>query len=256
MDTFFPTDVMVSGFDILENWISRMIMFTYFHENKEPFKNVYLTGLVLGTDGQKMSKSKKNVIDMDDIVRDYGTDSVRLAYFYQNSAGASYSMTYEKLKNFKGFLNKIWNASKFVLNNEQYVIKDFKVEDVKHDFSKKVLEHISSVNVHITENIDKFQLGLATFNLYQEFWHTYCDILIEESKEYLWDKKDKETGEITSSPDPEVRSEVATVMTFVLKSYLKLLHPFIPFITQTIWNEVPKNETEHKVLMYNAWEVK
>src|SRR5690606_1451507 len=112
------------------------------------------------------------------------------------------------------------------------------------------------VNVHITENIEKFQLGLATFNLYQEFWHTYCDILIEESKEYLWDIKDKETGEITSSPDPEVRAEVATVMTMALKSYLKLLHPFIPFITQTIWNEVPKSETEHKVLMYNTWEVK
>lgn len=256
MDTFFPTDVMVSGFDILENWISRMIMFTYFHEKKEPFKNVYLTGLVLGTDGQKMSKSKKNVIDIDDIIRDYGTDSLRLAYFYQNSAGASYAMTFEKLKNFKGFLNKIWNASKYVLNNEQYVIKDFDVANVKHDFSKKILEHMSEVNVHITENIEKFQLGLATFNLYQEFWHTYCDILIEESKEYLWDKKDKDSGAILSSPDSEVRTEVATVMTMALKSYLKLLHPFIPFITQTIWNEVPKNDTETSVLMYNAWEVK
>ncbi len=263
MDTFFPSDVMVSGFDILENWISRMIMFTYFHEGKEPFKNVYLTGLVQGTDGQKMSKSKGNMIDMDKIVAEYGTDAVRLAYFYQNSAGASYSITPEKLKNFRGFLNKIWNASKFVLNNEQYIdqsvilsLSKYDIDSLKLDLSKKVLTHINEVNIHITENIEKYQLGLATFNLYQEFWHTYCDILIEESKEYLWDKKDKETGAIISSPKAEDRAEVSTVMIFALKSYLKLLHPFIPFITQTIWNEVPKDETDHKVLMYSQWNVK
>lgn len=257
MDTFFPTDVMVSGFDILENWISRMIMFTYFHEGKEPFKNVYLTGLVQGTDGQKMSKSKGNMIDMDKIVEEYGTDAVRLAYFYQNSAGASYSITPEKLKNFKGFLNKIWNASKYSLSHVDFMYKDrsLKLEALKLEFSKKVFTHIQDVQAHITENIEKYQLGLATFNLYQEFWHTYCDVLIEESKEYLWDKKDKETGEIISSPNAEDRAEVATVMIYALKTYLKLLHPFIPFITQTIWNEVPKDQSDHKVLMYTDWKL-
>jgi len=264
MDTFFPTDVLVSAHDILENWDSRMMMFTYFKHKNIPFKNLFLTGLVLGKDGQKMSKSKGNLIDMDKIVEQYGTDSVRLSYYYQNSAGSSYSITDEKLKTFKQFCNKIWNASKFVLNsftppnplssggNNNPPLREGRVGEAlpKDNFSKKLVDHIESVKQQVTGNIEKYQFGLATFNLYQEFWHTFCDILIEESKEYL-------NSDLTPNPSPigegSKQQEVAATMMFVLKEYLKMLHPFMPFITQRVWEEVPKSEDDNEILMYSKW---
>ncbi len=261
MDSFYPTDVMVSGFDILENWDSRMMMFSYFKTKQIPFKHLYLTGLVKGTDGQKMSKSKGNVIDIDKVRVEYGTDAVRMVYYYQNSAGASYSMTYDKLKNFKQFMNKIWNASRFVLGNQAIGIghqeapaaTSLKPEALKLENSKNIFNHITEVHQKVTDYIQEFEFGYATETLYQEFWHTFCDVLLESSKPHLYDKKDKETSRIISSPSNEEKRETADVLMFALKQYLKLLHPFVPFITQRLWNEVPKAKNEHNFLMYTKW---
>jgi len=253
-DKFFPTNVLVSAHDILENWDSRMMMFTYFHDKQIPFENLFLTGLVLGTDGQKMSKSKGNMIDMDKIVSEYGTDAVRMVYFYQNKAGGNYAITYDKLKNFKQFMNKIWNASRFVLTNAEGVESaNFEPEKATNEFSIKLLEHIKQVKAKVTKNIDSYEFGYATETLYEEFWKTFCDVLIEESKPFVNTIKDKETGAVVSQPDAAVRQEVVLTMLYVLKEYLKMMHPFIPFITQYIWNEVPKTNKEHKVLMYSQW---
>lgn len=256
LDEFYPTNVMVSGHDILENWISRMMMFSHFKTGLEPFKDVYLTGLVLGSDGQKMSKSKGNLIDIDRVRTEYGTDAVRMSYFYQNKAGASYSITMDKLKNFKQFCNKIWNASRFVLSNfenEKLNIAEFDSENLKTEFGKKLMLHIAEVKQKVTANMFDYEFGYATETLYDEFWHTFCDILIEESKKFIYPEKNKDTGEITSEPSVEEKNETIQVMNFVLKEYLKMLHPFIPFITQKIWNEVPKTESDNKYITYTRW---
>lgn len=257
MDTFFPTSVMVSAHDILENWDSRMMMFTYFKHKQVPFKNLFLTGLVLGTDGQKMSKSKGNLIDMDKVRTEYGTDSVRMTYFYQNSAGASYTVSPDKLKNFRQFNNKIWNAAKFVLGNAEnmaeYKYVQPKLDDLKLENNKIILNHIIETKQAVTKNIDKFEFGYVTDTLYQEFWHTFCDIYIESSKQYLNTIKDKETQAIISEPNSEDRIETLNVLIYTLKEYLKMLHPFIPFITEKIWQETPKVEGDHKTVMYSKW---
>lgn len=251
MDTFFPTNVLVSAHDILENWDSRMMMFTYFKHKNIPFHDLFLTGLVLGTDGQKMSKSKGNMIDMDKVVAEYGADAVRLSYFYQNSAGASYAITNDKLKNFKQFNNKIWNAAKFVLMNSESqnlnVKSQILPENLKLENSKKILEHINNLKQKVTSNIDNFEFGHATDSLYTEFWHTFCDVQIEESKKYFGRKDSEQTS------SQEEAAETASVLLYALKEYLKMLHPFIPFITERIWQEVPKSDGDHKSLMYSAW---
>ncbi len=249
-DEYFPTDVMETGFDILENWVSRMVMFSWFRFNKPPFKDVYLHGLVQGADGQKMSKSKGNVVDIDKVRSEFGTDAVRLVYFYQNTAGSSYAFTNDKPKNFRQFNNKLWNAAKYVLQNYFEIFGEkteflFNSKSVESEFAKKIIDHIKEVVTQVTKNMDKFQFGLATFNLYQEFWHTFCDKLIEESKIFL------KPGE-GSKVSQEEKTDVALVMVYALKEYLKLLHPFIPFITEKIWSEVPKNSKEHRSIMFNS----
>ncbi len=238
MDTFFPTNVLVSASDILENWDSRMMMFTYFKHKNIPFKNLFLTGLVLGKDGQKMSKSRGNIVDIDRVKDIFGTDSLRMAYFYQNSAGGSYVISDDKLKNFKQFNNKLWNASKFVLMNTEN-LKEFEGDESISKWSNELLQYIADLKIKITENIENYEFGYATETLYQEFWHTFCDKYIEESKVHLLNQSE--------------RMEVQSTLLYTLKEFIKMLHPFIPFITEKIWQEVPKNNYDHKSLMYTTW---
>lgn len=259
MDTFFPTDVLISAADILENWDSRMMMFSFFKTKDVPFKNLFLTGLVKGSDGQKMSKSKGNLLYIDDLVSKYGTDAVRMVYFYQNSAGDDYAMTFEKLETFKRFVNKLWNASKFVLMNLEdlaetdQVVYNQKTDDVNLPINKELLEHLDSVKQHITKNINEYEFGHATYNLYQNFWHEFADRFIEETKQYVYIQRDRETGEVVSEPDPTERLETQKVLLKALKTYLKLAHPFMPFVTERIWKEIPKEEGDHSYLMYSSW---
>ncbi|MFS8130435.1 MAG: valine--tRNA ligase [Candidatus Dojkabacteria bacterium] len=253
MDTFFPTTVLVSASDILENWDSRMMMFTYFKHKKEPFKNLFLTGIVLGKDGQKMSKSKGNVLDVDQIKNEYGSDALRMSYFYQNSAGGSYVISPDKLKNFKQFNNKLWNAAKFVtmdFDNESYTGN---IADLKLDLSKQIIEHIKAVKEKVTKNIDAYEFGYATETLYDEFWHKFCDELIEQSKKHTNSVRNKETNEVISEPNAEEKSEMKNVLIYAIKEYTKMLHPFIPFITEAIWQEMPKAEGDFRSLMYTKW---
>lgn len=253
MDEYFPTSVMVNAHDILENWDSRMIMFSAFKRSVAPFKHIFLTGLVKGTDGQKMSKSRGNLIDMDKIRDEYGTDAVRLAYFYQNSAGASYAVTYDKLKNFKHFINKLWNASRFVLMNKP---TEFSIQMSESSFklkeSKEVFNAVRALKEKVTKNIKDFEFGHATDSLYEEFWHTFCDKHIEDIKKYFYPTKN-DKGEVISEPTDEQRQEAGTVMIYALREYLKMLHPFIPFVTQRIWDEMPKVDGDHITLMYSKW---
>jgi valyl-tRNA synthetase len=255
MDTFYPTNVMETGFDILENWVSRMMMFSWFKLQNIPFKDVYLHGLVNGTDGQKMSKSKKNIIPLDEARDQYGLDALRMVYFYQNTAGASYSLTYEKLKMFRNFNNKIWNAAKFVINNSQELADDMLAginnieqfrellaqQDLKlSEAAEQILNKVAEQEADYHQSFARFRFGNLTENLYQNFWHEFCDVYIEASKQAL-------QGE-----DTQLQQSTKLVLVYSLRSFLKMLHPFIPHITDEVWQHI-KADNEVPTLMYVSW---
>lgn len=241
MDYFYPTDVMETGYDILEFWVSRMIMLGLYRINKIPFKDVYLHGMLRAADGSKMSKSKGNVISMDDVVLEHGADTLRLFFIVAGKAGSFYRFDWERIKFNKNFLNKIWNASKFVLINLKKEVQKIDSKDLSFtDDEKKTLEQVEKLARKVADNIVKFKFNLAIETLTDSFWHTFCDKCIEESKERLYNK------------DADSKA-TQWVLWKVLKAYLEMLHPFIPFITERIWQELPKSKTEPETIMYAQW---
>lgn len=256
-DVFFPSDIMETGYEILELWVSRMIMLSLYRTGKIPFKHVYLHGMVKAADGQKMSKSKNNVVSPDAIIEKYGADSLRLLYIVGNKAGAGFPVSYEKLEGYKRFLNKIWNASKFVLSNLDDVatsINEIKSSDLK--FAKDddtMRDHMNKLIQDSTTRIEKYNIGIAALELYESFWHTFADIYIEAAKPRLY-IKDRDGNDINNTPEAKAsRLSAQWTLYFTLKNYLKLLHPFIPFITEKIWQEMPKTDGESKTIMYAKW---
>jgi valyl-tRNA synthetase len=256
-DTFFPSSVMETGYDILELWVSRMVMLSLYHEGKIPFKDVYLHGLVKAPDGQKMSKSKNNVIAPESIIEKYGADSLRLLYTVGNKAGAGYPVSYEKLEGYKRFLNKIWNAAKFVEMNLEDMgskITEINSQDlVLLPEDKTMQEHMHQLITDTTKRLNSFHVGIAAQELYESFWHTFADIYIEAIKGRLF-TKDREGNPInTSDEDKAKRLSAQWMLYYTFKTYLKLLHPFIPFITETIWQSLAKAEGESQTIMYAKW---
>lgn len=261
MDTFYPSTVMETAYDILELWVSRMIMLGIYTQGQIPFEHVYLHGLVKAPDGQKMSKSKGNVIAPEEIITKYGADSLRLLYIVGNKAGAGYPVSYEKLEGHKRFLNKIWNASKLVLNTIQDFddkeLKNWQFEELEKISSnpqdQKILAELKELVVNVGTHLDKFRLGLAAELLYQHFWHTFCDVYLEEVKPRTY-IKDREGNPINlDEAGKRSRQEAQKTLYIALKTYMILLHPIIPFITETIWQALPKLAGESETIMYAKW---
>lgn len=270
-DTFYPTSIMETSYDILEVWVLRMIMFGIYKEGKIPFRDVYLHGMIRGADGQKMSKSKGNVLNIDEVVNSYGADTLRLFYTVGNKAGAGYKVDWEKIKGYKNFLNKFWNASRFVLMNIEGTKDEIKMpnprlekeefnaeleklkNDLKFESNKKLVSELGKIYKDTTRLIDGFNIGIAIQELLTHFWHVFCDICIEEAKPHIYTIKDKETGEIKSQPEENEKEETKKVLLTAIKLYMKMFHPFIPFITERLWKEVPKTEGDFESLMYTKW---
>ncbi len=252
-DKFYPTNVMETGYDILRIWVSRMVMLGLYKTGKIPFKDVYLHGLIKSFDGQKMSKSKGNIVEPDKIINEYGADVLRLFYIAGNKAGANYQITNEKLVGNKRFLNKLWNASRFVMFN----IEDNKgklVNLTKNDFkfnqnNKKVIDNIDKLVAISKQKILEFKFGIVIEEIMQNFWHIFCDIHLEECKKNLY-TKDKNGNPINY--DKELRLETQWTILYSLKEFLKILHPFIPFITERIWQAIPKSANEKRTIMYES----
>ena len=248
----YPTNVLVSGYDLLIKWDLVMILFGIYKTGEVPFKNLYLTGLVKGNDGQKMSKSKKNGIPIDDVRDQFGIDSFRMNCFYQNKAGKAYSITPATLKNFRNFNNKIWNAAKYVMSTID--LNNLKPEDIDetilhretylNEKNKEMVQKILARHEKTTNYIEKFRFGYATEKLYHSFWHEFCDVYIEESKELI------------KIQEHAIVRETVSVLLFTLLTYLKLLHPFIPFITEDLF-QILKEEgftfSQAESLMYSEW---
>ena len=236
---FYPTSVMETGWDILFFWVARMIMLGIYKTGKVPFKNVYLHGLVRDKDRQKMSKSKGNVIDPLGVAEIYGTDAVRMALTVGNTPGNDIVIFEEKIKGYRNFANKIWNASKFVIQN----LKDYNPskKPTLTSKDKKHLANFKKMAKDITKQMDSYRFYSAAEKIYHYFWHTFCDKIIEESKPAF--------AEASSGKEKLAKQYV---LLEILIGSIKLLHPFMPFITEEIYQQLP-TKNKKKCIMIEEW---
>jgi len=206
---------------------------------KLPFETVYLHGLVLDAKGQKMSKSKGNVINPLDLTDKFGTDAFRMGLVVGNTPGTSLALAEDKIKAYKHFANKIWNASRFVLENCQ----DFDQNSLPKLDQKDTedLTLLQSTIKEITADMENFKFYLGAEKIYHYFWHEFADKIIEESKPRL------------NSGNKEEKQAVQYKLLTILKTSLKLLHPFMPFVTEELWSMIPKTQDEENILMIEKW---
>ena len=226
LEHFYPTSVLVTGYDIIFFWVSRMIFSGLEHMNEVPFKDVYIHGLVRDSQGRKMSKSLGNGIDPLEIIDQYGADALRLTLATGNAPGNDMRFYMERVEAARNFTNKLWNASRFVLMN--LTVDTFKEPDIsKLELEDKwILHTYNQVVKEVTENIEKYELGVAVAKLYSFIWEFFCDWYIELVKPRF-------------SEDNESNLVAQNTLVYVLSNTLKLLHPFLPFITEEIWQALP-----------------
>ena len=227
LEYFYPTSVLVTGYDIIFFWVARMIFSGMEHMGKAPFKHVFIHGLVRDSQGRKMSKSLGNGIDPLEIVEKYGADALRFTLATGNAPGNDMRFYIERVEASRNFANKIWNASRFTLMNLD--ITENKLPDAKELQleDKWILSKYNTLVKEVTDNLDNFELGIAVSKLYDFLWDNLCDWYIELVKPRLFDKE-----------NPTAKT-AQYVLTYVLSNTMKLLHPFMPFITEEIWQHLP-----------------
>ena len=233
----YPTDVMATMSDILKFWVSRMMMFGLYIQGEVPFKNVYLWSTVTDGKGQKMSKSKGNVINPIDLVDKYGADALRMSLLFGNGEGGRVPLSEDKVRAMRNFANKIWNMSRFFImmlekaeisnSNLQIPNKGLQKEDTK------ILIELNGITKKMTTLLEKYRFSEAADTIYEFMWHSVADVYIEQVK---------------VRADQEV---ALSVLRHVLLTGLKLLHPFMPFVTEAIWREMPKKHEE--MLIVSKW---
>ncbi len=228
LSKFYPTDALVTGFDIIFFWVARMIMMGLKFMNDVPFKDVYIHALVRDAEGQKMSKSKGNVIDPLIMIDKYGSDALRFTLSAMASPGRDIKLSEERIEGYRNFCNKLWNASRFTLMN---IDEDFKAKAIAPQdlFDKWILSRLNRLTKDTTEALKGYRFDEASNGVYQFIWHEFCDWYLELLKPILNKKEDAEKTAMTQS-----------VMIHVLESSLRLLHPFMPFITEEIWQRLPR----------------
>ena len=237
LDYFYPTSVLVTGYDIIFFWVARLIFAGMEQMKEEPFKTVYIHGLVRDAQGRKMSKSLGNGIDPLEIIGQYGADALRFTLVTGNSPGNDMRFSTEKVESSRNFANKIWNASRFIQMNLTIDKAELPAKLALED--KWILSKYNDLVKAVTENIDKYELGLAVQKLYDFIWDNFCDWYIEIVKPRLQDKD-----------DPAANENAQKVLCYVLSGTMQLLHPFMPFITETIWQALPH---EGPSVMVSKW---
>lgn len=231
LKTYYPTSVLITGFDILFFWVARMMMMGLHFMKDIPFNDVYIHALVRDADGQKMSKSKGNVIDPLEIVDRFGADAFRLTLTALAAQGRDVRLSDERIDGYSKFVNKLWNAARFTfMNLEDYQPEDAPLES-ENGFASLadawIMSRISSVAEEVGKNLDLYHFDRAAGNLYQFVWHEFCDWYLELAKPVLY-------GE-----DPDARRQTQAVLCHVLSVILRLLHPIMPFVTEEIWQKLP-----------------
>ena len=230
LDYFYPTDVLVTGYDIIFFWVARMIFSGCEHTGKAPFHTVLIHGLVRDDKGRKMSKSLGNGIDPLEMIDKYGCDALRMNMVTGNSPGNDTRFYVERCEAMRNFANKLWNASRYVLMNlgEDFVPQlptELEIAD------KWVLSKLNTLISEVTDNMERYELGIAVQKIYDFIWDTYCDWYIELTKARLY------------SEDASRKNTAMQVLVYVLDQTLRLLHPFMPFITEEIWQSLPMRES-------------
>lgn len=237
---FYPTDTLVTGYDIIFFWVARMIFSAIEHTGQVPFKNVFIHGIVRDSQGRKMSKSLGNGIDPIEVIDKYGTDALRFSLILGISPGNDIRYMPEKLEAASNFANKLWNASKFVLGNlENYKEIEFKDIEKSLTYSDKwILSKLNKLVLDITNNIDGFELGVFAQKIYDFIWNEFCDWYIEMVKPRLYNEED------------ETKLAAQYTLNKVLADSLKLLHPIMPFITEEIYTKLYNNDES---IMISKW---
>lgn len=229
-EKFFPTDTLVTGYDIIFFWVIRMIFSSLHNTGEIPFDHVYFTGLIRDEEGRKMSKSLGNGIDPIDVIEEYGADALRFTLITGNSPGNDMRFSEDRVKANRNFANKLWNATRFVLMNLEDG-KDYPIDKDKLELEDQwILSKLNATKAQIDKNLSSFEIGLAAGEIYDFIWNVFCDWYIEFVKPRLY-------GE------DEDRKEVAlSVSNRVLSEAVALLHPFMPFITEEIWSYLPNKK--------------
>lgn len=225
---FYPTQLMETGRDLVFKWVPRMVIFGLYLTGKVPFTDIYLHGMTLDNKGQKMSKSKGNVMSPIDIADEYGMDALRMSLVVGTTPGNDIPVSKDKVNAYKKFVNKLWNIARFVLENTKGVNIDVKI-DIKNTY----VERITEVKSVIAKHIDTYQLHLAAEELYHYVWHEFADVVIEEVKKDLTDAN-------------------KGMLRYMLKEILTMAHPFMPFVTEEIWGDV-RGEGEVELLLVKGW---
>ncbi|MFD1126329.1 valine--tRNA ligase [Lentilactobacillus raoultii] len=230
MARYFPTDTLVTGYDIIFFWVSRMIFQSLEFTHRRPFKDVLLHGLIRDSQGRKMSKSLGNGIDPMDVIDKYGADALRWFLSVGGTPGQDLKFSYDKMDSAWNFINKIWNASRYVIMNLDETTKpELPVESEWQLSDKWILSRLNSTIREVSQLFDKYNFGEADRKLYDFIWNDFCDWYIEMSKEAL-------TGH-----DEKLKQNTQSILAYVLDKTLKLLHPIMPFVTEYIWQKMPHN---------------
>ncbi len=240
MDYFYPTDVLVTGYDIIFFWVIRMVFSGLEQTGKEPFHTVLIHGLVRDSQGRKMSKSLGNGIDPLEIIDQYGADALRMTLITGNAPGNDMRFYYERVEASRNFANKVWNASRFIMMNMEKASADEVSLDQLTGADKWILSKANTLAKDVTENLDKYELGIALQKVYDFIWEEFCDWYIEMVKPRLW--KD----------DDETKAAALWTLKTVLIQSLKLLHPYMPFITEEIFCNLQDKEES---IMVSEWPV-
>ncbi len=237
---YYPTNVMETGSDLVFKWVPRMIMFGLYLVNKVPFKDIYFHGMVLDSKGQKMSKSKGNTLSPILLGDKYGMDATRMAFVVANPPGSDMSLSEDKVRAYKHFANKIWNISRFVLSNIDSDEISQKPKITTQD--QEYIDELEKLTKDITQDIENYRLYLAAEKIYHYVWHRFADEIIEESKNRLMEN------------DTANKLSISWTLLEMLKTIIKITHPFMPFITEEIWTLIP-TQKDKKMLMIESWPI-
>ena len=231
---YYPTNLLITGFDIIFFWVARMIMMGLFFTKKPPFKEVYIHALIRDEKGQKMSKSKGNVIDPLELTNKYGTDALRFTLSSLASPGRDIKLSTQKVESSRNFATKIWNASRYILLNECKIDKSFDPKNINNVINKWIIYSLIIVKEKITLEIEEYKFNEASNNLYQFIWGTFCDWYLEFTKPIL------------QGNDKKLIDETKKTIIWTLDNILIMLYPFMPFLSRELRSQIHTNELEYK----------
>ena len=238
---FYPTSVLVTGFDIIFFWVARMLMMGNYFQKLTPFKKVYVHALVRDEKGQKMSKSKGNVIDPLELIKEYGADSLRFTLISMASPGRDVKLSKDRIIGNRNFITKIWSANNFLKLNKCKYEKQKNLKSIKLPINQWIFNEFIETQTLVTKNIENFRFDEAARHVYKFVWHSYCDWYLEFLKP------------VFNSKNKNQINEARNFSSFMLSNILKMLHPFIPFFTETLWKKNNFNSIFKFDLVHAKW---